>query len=121
VACIGVWARRVGTRHLYKRIVLYATERGCTHPGCDIPAYWCQAHHVNTDWADGGRTDIDNLTLACGPHNRKVRPGGWKTRKPPGGPTRWIPPPRHDHGQRRTNTYFHPERMLKDDEDDDGP
>lgn len=94
-----------------QRLVLYATERGCTHPGCDTPAYWCQAHHVNEDWADGGPTDIDNLTLACGPDNRLVKKGGWKTRKPPDGPTEWIPPPHADHGQRRTNTYHHPERM----------
>src|SRR6185312_10902310 len=63
-----------------QRLVLYATERGCTHPGCDVPAYWCQGHHVNTDWAADGKTDIDNLTLACGPDNRKVKKGGWKTR-----------------------------------------
>ena len=102
-----------------QRLVLYATERGCTHPGCDVPAYWCQGHHVNTDWAGGGPTDIDNLTLACGPDNRKVKKGGWKTRKPPGRPTQWIPPPPHDRGQRRTNTYHHPEKMADNKDDDD--
>ena len=60
-----------------QRLVLYAIERGCTHPGCDVPAYWCQAHHAENDWAAGGQTDIDELTLACGPrqpqgHNRRL-------------------------------------------------
>ncbi len=67
--------------------MLYATERGCTHPGCTVPAYWCQVHHADTDWAAGGQTDIDNLTLACGPHNRLVKKGGWRTRKRKGGTT----------------------------------
>jgi Domain of unknown function (DUF222) len=102
-----------------QRLVLYATERGCSHPGCDVPACWCQAHHAEKDWAAGGQTNIDELTLACGPHNRKVTKDGWKTRKRQDGTTEWIPTPHLDHGQRRTNTYFHPERMLPDDEDDE--
>ena len=75
-----------------QRLVLYATERGCTRPGCDAPPYWCQVHHA-TDWATGGKTDIDDLTLACGPDNRLVEDGGWKTRKRNDGTTEWIPPP----------------------------
>ena len=31
--------------------------------------------------ADDGQTNIDELTLACGPDNRLVKPGGWKARK----------------------------------------
>ena len=102
-----------------QRLVLYALERGCSHPGCDVPACWCQAHHAEKDWAAGGQTNIDELTLACGPHNRDVKSDGWKTRKRPDGTTEWIPPPHLDHGQRRTNSYFHPERMLPDDADDE--
>jgi hypothetical protein len=51
-----------------QRVVLYAKDRGCTAPGCDVPGYWTEVHHVD-DWARGGRTDIDKLTLAC-----KARP-----------------------------------------------
>jgi hypothetical protein len=103
-----------------QRLVLYATERGCTHPGCDIPAYWCQVHHVN-DWRRGGRTDIDNLTLACGPDNRLADQNGWRTRKNARGETEWLPPPDlrpHNLGQPRSNTYHHPEKLLPDDEQD---
>jgi uncharacterized protein DUF222/HNH endonuclease len=96
-----------------QRLVLYATERGCSRPGCDVPAAWCQVHHLR-DWARGGRTDIDELTLACGPDNRLATDGGWSTRKRNDGTTEWIPPPQHDRGQRRTNTYFHPERYETD-------
>ena len=64
-----------------QRIVLHALERGCTRPGCTAPAYWCQVHHVD-DWvADNGETNINDLTLACGPDNRLVEDGGWSTRK----------------------------------------
>jgi len=104
-----------------QRLVLYALERGCSHPGCDVPAYWCQAHHAKRDWAAGGQTNIDELTLSCGPHNRDVKDGGWQTRKRKDGTTEWIPPERLDHGQLRTNTYFHPEKMRPGDEDDGGP
>jgi hypothetical protein len=30
-----------------QRVVLYAQDRGCTHPGCDVPGYWCEVHHLN--------------------------------------------------------------------------
>jgi Domain of unknown function (DUF222) len=55
-----------------QRIVLYATDRGCTRPGCTAPAYWCQVHHAEKDWADGGQSNITEETLACGPDNRMV-------------------------------------------------
>ncbi|WP_136625870.1 HNH endonuclease signature motif containing protein, partial [Mycobacterium attenuatum] len=62
-----------------QRIMLYAKDRGCTKPGCDAPAYHSQVHHVQ-GWKATGRTDIDELTLACGVDNRLVEKG-WTTRK----------------------------------------
>jgi hypothetical protein len=35
------------------------------------------------------------------------------------GGTEWIPSPELDHGQPRTNAYWHPEKMLADEDDDD--
>jgi Domain of unknown function (DUF222) len=64
-----------------QRIVLYAKDRGCTFPGCTAPAYHSQVHHASADWADGGQTNITDETLACDPDNRRVKPGGWRTRK----------------------------------------
>ncbi|MDT5350474.1 MAG: hypothetical protein QOH91_3761 [Mycobacterium sp.] len=100
-----------------QRIVLYAKDRGCTHPGCDVPGYWSEVHHVD-DWATGGPTDIDKLTFAC-TANHKLAAKGWTTRKLPNGQTEWIPPPHLDHGQPRTNDYHHPEKLLHGENDDD--
>jgi Domain of unknown function (DUF222) len=102
-----------------QRIVLYARDRGCTFPGCTAPAYHSEVHHRTADWAHGGQTNVDDETLACGPDNRRVTPGGWRTRKRKDGRTEWIPPPNLDTGQARVNNYHHPERYLIPDEDDD--
>ncbi|MGE2719261.1 HNH endonuclease signature motif containing protein [Mycolicibacterium celeriflavum] len=109
--------RRLASRA--QRLALFAKYRGCTRPGCTAPAYQCQVHHANGDWADGGRTDITDLTLACGPDNRRVKPGGWRTRNGADGRTQWRPPPQLDTGQARTNNYHHPNRYLIDDDTDD--
>ncbi|OIN82116.1 HNH endonuclease [Mycobacterium malmoense] len=105
-----------------QRIVLYAKDRGCTRPGCDAPGYWCEVHHVE-EWATTHTTDINTLTLTCGSDHPLVEPGGWSTRKNAHGDTEWIPPAHLDYGQPRTNTYWHPEKLLRDgeDEDDDDP
>ncbi len=100
-----------------QRIMLCGKERGCTMPGCHAPAYHSQVHHV-TGWTTTHRTDIDDLTLACGPDNRLAEKG-WTTRKNAKGDTEWIPPPHLDYGRPHTNTYHHPEKLLRDDDDDD--
>jgi hypothetical protein len=96
-----------------QRIVLYAKDRGCTHPGCDVPGYWCEVHHV-AGWSAGGSTDADNLTFACAP-NHKLVGEGWQTRKLPDGRTEWMPPPQLERDA-RTNDYHHPEQLFDDDE-----
>jgi Domain of unknown function (DUF222) len=101
-----------------QRIVLHALDRGCTRPGCTVPGYWSQAHHVEGWVADHGQTNINKLTLACGPDNRLVEEGGWTTRKRNDGRTEWIPPPDLDTGQSRVNEYHHPEKYPKPEEDD---
>jgi hypothetical protein len=75
--------------------------------------------HAVKDWAHGGQTNIDELTLACPTDNRLVDEKGWQTRKRKDGTTEWIPPPHLDNGQPRTNTYFHPEKLLPDEDDDE--
>ncbi|OBG29394.1 HNH endonuclease signature motif containing protein [Mycobacterium sp. 852002-51057_SCH5723018] len=102
-----------------QRIVLYAKDRGCTRPGCDVRGYWCEVHHVE-DWATTHHTDVDKLALACGADHPLVEPGGWTTRKRHDGTTEWIPPPHLDYGQPRINTFHHPEKLLVDEDDEDG-
>lgn len=103
-----------------QRIVLYGKDRGCSAPGCTTPGYYCEVHHV-TDWATCRTTDVNDLTFACGPQHRLLRPGGWTTRKNANGDTEWIPPPHLDYGQRRVNTFHHPEKLLKENADGDYP
>ncbi|MGD1282376.1 HNH endonuclease signature motif containing protein [Mycobacterium seoulense] len=99
-----------------QRIMLYAKDRGCTKPGCDAPAYHSQVHHVR-GWTTTRRTDIDDLTLACGPDNRLAEKG-WTTRTNARGQTEWLPPPHLDRGQPRTNSFNHPERFLRNEDDE---
>ncbi|MBV9823037.1 MAG: DUF222 domain-containing protein [Actinobacteria bacterium] len=80
--------KRIATRA--QTIALTARDRGCSFPGCDHPPEHCQRHHV-VSWADGGATDLDNLTLVCGFHHREFDRGGWACRMVAGQP-HWIPP-----------------------------
>ena len=101
-----------------QRIVLHNKDRGCTAPGCHMPGYLCEVHHVD-EWADGGLTNIDKLTFACKRDHALLKPGGWKTRKRKNGSTEWLPPPQIPL-RRGSNTYHHPERMLPHNADDVG-
>ncbi len=94
-----------------QRIVLAGRDRGCSFPGCHVPPAWCQAHHIRA-WADGGRTDIDNLTLVCGQHHREFERSGWSCHMQDGIPW-WTPPAWVDLAQKpRRNTTRHLERLL---------
>lgn len=95
-----------------QRVVLQEMDRGCTFPGCTVPGYGCQVHHANKGWADGGGTDIDDLALACGPHNRLVEQCGWTTRRRRDGTTEWLPPPQLPliGG---VNSYHHPDTLVR--------
>jgi Domain of unknown function (DUF222) len=101
-----------------QRIVLHAKDRGCSFPNCDVPGYFTEVHHV-TPYAQCRTTDVNDLTFGCGGHH-PLAEQGWTTRKLKNGDTEWIPPPHLDYGQPRTNTFHHPEKLLRaDDEDDD--
>ena len=69
---------------------LAARDQGCSFPGCDRPPSHCQRHHI-TDWANGGPTNIDNLTLLCGHHHREHTKRGWTCLMLDGLP-HWRPP-----------------------------
>ncbi|EFV13663.1 HNH endonuclease signature motif containing protein [Segniliparus rugosus] len=80
------------TASIGQRIALAAAEGGCSFPGCTAPPNYCEVHHVD-QWATGGNTDIDKLTLACSAHHRLAGPGPrhWHTAKHRGA-THWKPP-----------------------------
>ena len=104
--------------------MLIARDGGCTKPGCTVGAYGCQAHHAERDWIDGGNTNVDEMGLACPPHNRLVdtdNPAAWTTHMTPEHHVEWIPPDGLDNGQPRINTIHQPELLLADltDRDDE--
>lgn len=57
-------------------------DGGCRFPGCSRTR-WLHAHHL-VHWADGGRTDPENLVMLCGSHHRLLHEDGWKVSGSPG-------------------------------------
>jgi hypothetical protein len=62
------------------RRLLELRDQGCTHPGCDRPAAWCDAHHI-IHWADGGRTVLANLRLLCAWHHTQAHQDNWNPKR----------------------------------------
>ena len=112
-------ARRVASPA--QRIMLIARDGGCTKPCCTVGAYGSQAHHALADWADNGNTNVNEMTLACGPDNRLVnKNGGWTTTINNRGDVEWAPPPDLDTGQTRINYHHRPELLLRPPEEEGG-
>ncbi|EWT00404.1 hypothetical protein N865_15915 [Intrasporangium oryzae NRRL B-24470] len=65
--------KRLVTRGL--RLALITRDRGCTFPGCSIPAQWTDAHH-NQPWFLGGTTSLLTTTLLCRRHHTHVHQHG---------------------------------------------
>lgn len=88
LACDSRWqlfadfeGQTVGIGRISRRIpaslmrALRLRDRWCRFPGCERTR-WLHAHHL-IHWANGGRTDLENLILLCGDHHRFVHEGGW--------------------------------------------
>jgi len=63
-----------------QRRALQARHKTCAWPGCDRPASWTQAHHIDL-WKEGGRTDLRRMIPLCYHHHRLVHEGGWQVVK----------------------------------------
>ena len=87
--------RAVRTATAPQRRALAARDCGCVIPGCDRPVVQCDAHHV-TFWRHGGRTDVDEMVLACGSHHSAIHGGLWEVRMVEGlpqvRPPTWVDP-----------------------------
>jgi Domain of unknown function (DUF222)/HNH endonuclease len=94
-------ASRIANRR--QTLALIARDKGCSFPDCDRPPEWTQRHHV-VSWADGGRTDVSNLTLVCGRHHREFESAGWRCVMADGLPW-WIPPQWIDPQQRPRQNF----------------
>jgi Domain of unknown function (DUF222) len=65
-----------------QRIILYAKDRGCTKPGCDVPAHHSQVHHVQ-GWKAIRRTHINELTWPAAPTTDSSKKGDSPPAKTP--------------------------------------
>ena len=100
-------ARRIAATG--QRRALFARDRGCTFPGCPRTAAQSEIHHV-IEWAHGGRTDLENLAIACGYHNNEAPRRGWRTVLIDGVP-HWQPPSWHPVTEPQRNYLHHPELL----------
>ncbi|MEO9104371.1 MAG: DUF222 domain-containing protein [Terrimesophilobacter sp.] len=82
-----------------QKIALSARDGGCMFEGCDRPAGWTEAHHIN-HWArDHGNTDLADGILLCRHHHMLVHNNHWEIIRKHA--TYWlIPPPDIDPLQR---------------------
>ncbi len=58
------------------RAAITRRDQGCSFPGCDRPAPWCEAHHAIPWWV-GGLSDKLNGTLLCSRHHHIVHAKGY--------------------------------------------
>lgn len=78
-----------------QRRAIGVRDRECLIPGCNVPAAWCEIHHV-TEHARGGPTHTDNGVALCWHHHRTLDTSGWQIRMRGGvpqvrGPAWWDP------------------------------
>jgi len=61
------------------RRALRIRDEGCRFPGCTNDKF-VDGHHIQ-HWADGGKTNLDNLVLLCRHHHHLVHEGGFTCEK----------------------------------------
>jgi Domain of unknown function (DUF222) len=54
-----------------QRKALAVRDRECRAEGCDIPAAWCEAHHLDP-WGNNGNTDLNRGVLLCSFHHHRA-------------------------------------------------
>lgn len=85
----------------------------CEHPGCTMPAEWCQVDH-STEWHDDGATDQDNAGTRCAAHNREKHRARRSTRRSVDGRNHTLRPD----GTVLLPVGCRPPRFEPDDDDD---
>jgi hypothetical protein len=71
-----------------QRLAMAVRDNTCRAEGCDIPANWCEAHHLHP-WEHGGRTDIDDGVLLCSHHHHRVHDTSYLVERLPDGDFRF--------------------------------
>ncbi|GAA5037218.1 DUF222 domain-containing protein [Microbacterium fluvii] len=78
-----------------QRRAIEARDGTCIIPGCQVPADWCEIHHVD-EHSEGGETSTDNGVPVCMFHHHWVHVCGWEIQMRLGvpyvrGPAWWDP------------------------------
>jgi hypothetical protein len=73
-----------------QRKALAVRDRTCRAEGCDIPAAWCEAHHANGRWADGGETNLADGELYCAWHHHRAHDHRYDQRRLANGRVRFT-------------------------------
>lgn len=108
---IGVTDRLFTTQ---QRRAITLRDRTCVIPGCDVPATWCEIHHVHPH-SEGGPTHTDNGVALCWFHHRTIDTSGWDVRMHNGrphirGPAWWDP---HRRWREPQNAHRHERRPAQ--------
>ena len=97
-------SRRLFPKHVGKAV--RAAYRGCSYPGCTMPAHRCELDHLDP-WENGGTTDVDNVDLYCKMHHLARHCGLFQVVKVEGCRPMVLLPRNLDPPQRlRVNTYW---------------
>jgi hypothetical protein len=79
-------------RRLYEaaqRRAMGIRDQRCRAVGCDIPAAWCEAHHL-TPWSQGDRTDLADGVLLCSHHHHRAHDDRYLHDRLPNGDIRFA-------------------------------
>ena len=79
------------TRRLFnstQRKALAIRDRHCRGEGCEVPAAWCEAHHLHP-WSRGGKTDLGDGVLFCVFHHHRAHDQRYEMRRMPNGDLRF--------------------------------
>lgn len=72
----------------HQRRAMAARDLTCRVEGCDIPAPWCEAHHL-VPWSRQGPTDLANGLLLCSHHHHRAHDPAYRHTRLPDGSLRF--------------------------------
>ncbi|MEU6134889.1 DUF222 domain-containing protein [Nocardioides sp. NPDC047086] len=64
-------------------------DKCCQAEGCDAPAAWTEAHHLQP-WSEGGRTNVANMVLLCPSDHRRIHDADYTYERLPDGQIRFT-------------------------------
>jgi len=72
---IGIGSESRIVNRATRRLLMRRDRAMCRFPGCEAQ-HRLHAHHI-IHWANGGKTELNNLILLCHHHHHSVHEGGW--------------------------------------------